>query len=117
MKKELRVKTKQEFQKVLQGNRKIVTEPFILYFIENEYCFSRFGIAASKKLGHAVIRTTIRRKVRAMIQNVLKKEEIQKMDYVIVVRTAFLEKTFSENETDLQNAFQIIRRKMNEKNN
>ncbi len=116
MKKELRVKTKQEFQHVLEG-KKLVTSSYVIYYIKNDYDYARFGISASKKLGNAVIRTTIRRRVRSIIQQIMKENDLYVLDYVFIVRPSFLEKKFSENLKEMQEAFQNIRRKMNEKNN
>ena len=72
MKVELRVKTKQEFQKVIKGS-KVANANYVLYYIENEFSNPRFGISASKKLGNAVIRSTVRRKVRGLLQKLMKK--------------------------------------------
>ena len=115
MKKELRVKTKQEFQSVLKAKNKLVTPNYIIYYKPNDYDHPRFGISASKKLGNAVIRTTIRRRIRAIIHNIYKREEIAKLDYVIIIRAPFLEKKFIENQLEMSDAFLNIRRKMNEK--
>lgn len=114
MKKELRVKTKQEFQKVLEAKNKIVKDNYIVYYIINGYDHPRFGISASKKLGNAVVRTTVRRRIRAMIHDIYKHESLGNLDYVIIVRAPFLKKDFKKNQLELLEAFLDIRRKMNE---
>ena len=114
MKLELRVKTNQEFQKVIKGS-KFSNDCFVLYYIKNEFDHPRFGISASKKLGNAVIRSTTRRRVRAMINKLIKEKEIAIMDYVIIVRKTFLEKQFLENLKELELLFQRVWRKTNEK--
>ena len=70
MKVELRVKTKQEFQKVINGS-KVANSTFVLYYLNNEFSHPRFGISASKKLGNAVIRSTVRRRVRGLVQKLM----------------------------------------------
>lgn len=114
MKLELRVKTNQEFQKVIKGS-KFSNECFILYYIKNEFSHPRFGISASKKLGNAVVRSTVRRRVRGMIQKLMKEQNLPIMDYVIIVRKTFLEKQFLENLKELEFLFQRVWRKTNEK--
>ena len=116
MKVELRVKTKQEFQKVIQGS-KVANSSFVLYYTKNEFPNPRFGISASKKLGNAVIRSTTRRRVRGLLQKLMKEKEILKMDYVIIVRKPFLEKEFLENYNELEKLFQLVWRKESEKIN
>ena len=116
MKVELRVKTKQEFQKVINGS-KVANSTFVLYYLNNEFSHPRFGISASKKLGNAVIRSTTRRRVRAMINKLIKEKEIAIMDYVIIVRKQFLENSYLENLKELDLLFQRVWRKINEKIN
>ncbi len=116
MKVKFRVKTNQDFQKVIQGS-KFSNSCYVLYYCKNEFDYSRFGISASKKLGNAVIRSTVRRRVRAIIHLLMKKNNIINMDYVIIVRKSFLEKEFSENLKELDYLFQHVRRKINEKIN
>ena len=116
MKVELRVKTKQEFQKVIKGS-KVSNSSFVLYYTNNEFSNSRFGISASKKLGNAVIRSTTRRRVRGLLQKLMKEKEIIKMDYVIIVRKPFLEKEFLETYNEMEKLFQLVWRKESEKIN
>ena len=115
MKKEFRVKTNQDFQKVLKC-KKINSSVFIVYFNKNNMSHPRFGIAASKKLGNAVVRSTVRRKVRAMIYENLKEQKILNLDYVLIVKKNFFEKTYQENKNELADIFQNIWRKNNEEN-
>lgn len=116
MKLELRVKTNQEFQKVIKS-AKFSNSCFVLYYTKNEFSHPRFGISASKKLGNAVIRSTVRRRVRGMVQMLMKEKDIAIMDYVIIVRKPFLEKKFLENLKELEFLFQRVWRKTNEKTN
>ncbi len=115
MKKEFRVKTNQDFQKVING-KKYSNHCYVTYYIKNDIDHPRFGIAASKKLGNAVIRSTTRRRVRAMIQEILKEDKVLNLDYVLIVKKVFLEKSYQENKNELKNTFQFIWRKMHEEN-
>ncbi len=105
MKKEFRVKSKQDFQKVIKG-KKISNECFTLYMKDNEISHPRFGISASKKLGNAVIRSTIRRKIRAMLQTMLKENNFRNKDFVLIVRKKFLENSYYESLNSLKELFQ-----------
>ena len=116
MKVELRVKTKQEFQNVISGE-KVNNNTYVLYYKPNEFNNPRFGISASKKLGNAVTRSTTRRRVRGLLQKLMKEKQILKMDYVIIVRKPFLEKEFLENYDKLEKLFQLVWRKENEEIN
>lgn len=106
MEKNRRVKTAQDFQKVISSKKRINSNSYVIYFRENENVdISRFGISASKKLGKAVIRVKVRRQVRSMIREILKQVNIKKLDYVIIVRKDFLNNDYQKNLEDLKQLF------------
>lgn len=103
MNKLLRVKSKQDFQEVINKKRKISSNSFVIYYLKNNLDFNRFGISASKKIGGAVIRVKVRRQIRSMIDYILKNVEISstKCDYVIIVRTQYLKNDYQKNLKEL----------------
>lgn len=107
MKKEFRVKTKQEFQKVING-KKIFSQSYVLYYIPNEKEHLRFGISASKKMGNAVIRSTLRRRVRAILQNLIKDKNDYKYDIIIIVRKKFVDNDFETNKKEMEKLLNSI---------
>jgi len=103
MKKEYRVKTKQDFQKVISSKNKINCATFVIYYLNTNNNYARFGISASKKLGHAVTRVKIRRQVRMMIHNIQKEFNLQNLDYVIIVRKTYLDNDYQYNQNQFIN--------------
>jgi ribonuclease P protein component len=95
MKVQFRVKTNQDFQKIIHDNKKISNSSFVLYFSKNNYEHARVGISTSKKIGNAVVRSTTRRQVRMMAKDVFNFSKSK--DYIIIVRKNYLEKTYQEN--------------------
>ncbi len=103
MKKEDRVKSSIDFQKVISSKQKKNSLCFVVYYRDNKLCsHCRFGITAPKKIGNAVTRVKIRRQVRSMIQNIKKTYNIEKKDYVIIVKKNFLENDYKTNLLQLQ---------------
>ncbi len=102
MKKEKRVKTKQDFQKVIAAKKKISSNIFVIYYLSNDKQESRYGISASKKLGNAVMRVKIRRQVRSMIVEIERFENIIHLDFVIIVRRKFLNNNYHDNLEELK---------------
>lgn len=99
-----RVKTKIDFQKVINSKKKISSKSFVILSLKrDEYDYPRFGITASKKLGGAVQRVKIRRQVRAMIREILKSYNVHSLDYVIIVRNTYTKHTYQENLKELKN--------------
>ena len=107
MKKEYRVKKNQDFQNIIHHNNKIQSKTYRIYYLKNNLDHSSVGITTSKKLGIAVVRNRIRRQVRAMIRSLLNFEE--KIDYVIIVKTNYLDNSFEDNQKDLSNLLKKIK--------
>ena len=63
----------------------------------------RFGFTITKKIGNAVVRNRIRRRLRAALQEIAGSAH-PASDYVIVARTAAAEQTFATLVEDLKRA-------------
>ncbi len=95
MKKVLRVKRNEDFQKIIHAKHSVVCKEFVLYSLKNEYKHMRIGFSVSKKLGNAVTRNKIKRQVRQMAQNVF--DSSLGYDYVLIVRKPYLDNEFHFN--------------------
>lgn len=103
MKKIDRVKSKIDFQKVISAKQRKYSNSFIIYSLKrNDIDHTRFGIAASKKLGNAVTRVRIRRQVRSMIQEIKTTYDIEISEYVIIVKKNYLDNDYKTNLKDLK---------------
>ena len=100
MKKELRVKRNEDFQKIIQARKSVACKEFVLYSLKNEYEHMRIGFSVAKKLGNAVTRNRIKRQVREMAREVF--DSNYSYDYVLIVRNGYLEKDFHQNLESLQ---------------
>ena len=68
----------------------------------------RFGFTVTKKLGGAVVRNRIRRRLKAAIAALAPKEARDGFDYVLVARPAALDRDFTEMVADLTRAFKGV---------
>ena len=103
MKVKNRVKTHQDFQKVINAKISVANKTYVLYHQENDLGYSRIGISTSKKLGNAVIRGRIRRQVRVIAKAVIGLENSE--DYVIIVRKEYLKGDFLKNQEELRQLY------------
>lgn len=110
--KEHRVKKHEEFQKIIRSNKVEKNNSFVIYYENNEDDIVRVGISVSKKIGNAVKRNNIKRQVRHMFYNL--KDNLQKVDVIIIVRQNYKNNSFLENQTILLHSLEKIRRKINE---
>lgn len=94
MRKKLRVCDNREFSSIISKRKSIKSPAFVIYYAPKAQAHARIGISAGKKLGNAVIRTTVRRRLRAMIDQVFDFSE--PYDFVILIRKPFLEQSFQQ---------------------
>ncbi|MGN1295854.1 MAG: ribonuclease P protein component [Bacilli bacterium] len=103
MKVKNRVKSHQDFQKVINTKKSISNKTYVLYYADNELGYTRIGISTSKKLGNAVIRGRIRRQVRVIAKTVIGLDNSR--DYVIIVRKEYLKGDFLKNQEELRQLY------------
>ena len=100
MKKEFRVKRNEDFSKIIARKKSFANSCFIIYKDENQIGHGRVGISVSKKLGNAVTRNKIKRRIKNIIDN--NKNIVQKgYDYVIIVKKGIVDLTYQDMEKEL----------------
>jgi len=68
----------------------------------------RFGLTVTKKLGGAVVRNRIRRRLKAAISEVAGTSARPGFDYVVVARPAALNRPFDALKKELEDAFHRV---------
>ena len=80
-----RVRSRTDFLKVQRSGRKVRGRCFILLAARNGLISSRFGITVSKKIGSAVERNRVKRKIRE-IQRLTRREILPGYDVIVIAR-------------------------------
>jgi len=101
MKKSNRLIKNEDFSLVIKTGQYQKSNAYKVYCLENKLSCVRVGIAASTKLGNAVIRSTTRRKIRA-ICDLLIDYTAYSLDLVIVPKKEFLEQDYLTNKNELE---------------
>lgn len=98
-----RLKQRQDFLRIAQQGRKWVTPLFILQVQAGpDLACSRVGFTVSKKVSpHAVKRNRIRRRLRALADDILVTQASPGFDYIFIGRAAALECGFEELKKNL----------------
>ena len=104
MKKSNRVVDNKDFSKIIKTGHLEKSNTYKVYSLANTLGYVRVGIAASTKLGNAVVRSTIRRKIRA-ICDLLINYQAYSLDIIITPKNLFLENDFSVNRDNLKELF------------
>ena len=79
-----RLAKRPQFEKVMdQGQKRKIENVCTLFFLPNDLNKKRLGIIASKKIGNAVVRNLVKRKIREVFRHI--KDRIEPaMDIVII---------------------------------
>ncbi len=97
MKKYEIVKTHEEFRSVIEQGKCLKNKYYNIYIRKNNLHISRFGIAVGKKLGNAVFRNKLKRRMRVILTN-QKKQFQNGLDYIIIMKEKTKEAKLEELE-------------------
>ena len=95
MKKNEMIKKHQEFTDFIKNSRYVKNRNFTLYIRNSEYEYPQFGIAVSKKLGNAVERNKIKRRMRVILDE-NKNSLLNNKDYIIIMKENSKNLSFKE---------------------
>jgi len=97
------IKKSSDFQKIYKNGGKVVTKFFVLHFLKQECCAQtlRIGFTVSKKLGKAVERNYIKRKLKSAAQELLPLYGKAGYSYIITGRVNASDSDFKDLKKDL----------------
>jgi len=103
------VKDSKDFEIAIHKGKLYKNNNYIIYVINNNKNYYRFGISVGKKISNkAVIRNKLKRQLKNIIdknKNLYKNDK----DYIIIMKRSCLEKSYQE----LENSFMDIINKIN----
>lgn len=99
MQKQYRIKKKKEIEKLIFNKKSISNLYFVIYYKKSETNKFRFAISVSKKIGNAVYRNKIKRRIREIIR--LSKDYISDYDFFIIVRSNIKNLDFNQTKINL----------------
>ena len=102
MKKLYIVKNSYDFDRIIKKKDIIKNKGFIIYKESNNLPYSRFGIRVGKKLGNAVYRNKMKRKIRSIIDET-DKNKLENNDYIIILRQMAKDDNYNELKEKLIN--------------
>ena len=108
MKKREIVKSKIEFNQIINESPYRKNDCFTIYIKKKEEPIPRFGIAISKKTGTAVERNHLKRQTRAIVDT-LKQNFKNNCDYIIMIKKGCKLKTYQEMKDALEQLIKEIK--------
>ena len=99
MKAAITVKENYEFRRIYHKGRSAVSPYMVVYCLKNREGASRLGVTVSRKLGHAVVRNRVRRRLRE-IYRLHEAELLPGTDMVVVARGRSVDAAYRKLEED-----------------
>ena len=106
MKKNFRVKREKDFKAIFKEGTSFANRKFVIYRLENKQKHFRVGLSVSKRLGNAVTRNQIKRRIRHIIQNVQGSLE-ENVDFVVIARKGVETLEYAEMEKNLLHVLKL----------
>lgn len=102
------VKSKIDFNNIIKSAPFLKNRSFVLYIRNKKEKSKLFGIAVSKKLGNAVMRNKLKRRVRVIVDN-LKESFPNNGDYIIMIKKRCVDLSFQDMKSDLESLIKEIK--------
>ncbi|WP_142559291.1 ribonuclease P protein component [Streptococcus mitis] len=106
MRKSFRVKKEKDFNAIFQEGKSVANRKFVVYRLENSEQHFRVGLSVSKKLGNAVTRNQIKRRIRHVLIT-HKDQIIENLDFVVIARKGVEEMNYTEIEKNLLHVLRL----------
>ena len=106
MKKSFRVKREKDFKEIFQYGTSFANRKFVVYQLENQQNHFRVGLSVSKKLGNAVTRNQIKRRIRHILLSV-RERLADNVDFVVIARKGVEGLDYAEMEKNLLHVLKL----------
>lgn len=106
MKKRFRVKKEKDFNAIFKEGKSFANRKFVIYRLENNEQHFRVGLSVSKKLGNAVMRNQIKRRIRHIL--IAHKDQlVENVDFVVIARKGVEILDYAEMEKNLLHVLKL----------
>lgn len=95
MKKINRIKKRKEFNYIFKNGKSISSKNIVLIYTPSKLKVYKIGYSVSKKVGKAVVRNKVKRRMKEAVLKVTSKL-VPKMNYIFVAKPSASEATFLE---------------------
>jgi ribonuclease P protein component len=95
MERKYRLRLSADFQRVRKKGRSWANHLMVLSALPNDLEYSRFGFAASKRIGKAVVRNRVRRRMREAVR-LRRASVLEGWDVVFIARSPIVNTTYAQ---------------------
>ncbi|MCA9766203.1 MAG: ribonuclease P protein component [Carnobacterium sp.] len=109
MRKAYRVKKESDFQKVFHNGKSTANRQFVLYILDKkDQPHFRVGLSVGKKIGNAVVRNNVKRKIRQSLTELKPKLKTEK-DFIVIARKPAADMSVKETKKSLIHVLKLAK--------
>ncbi|HEX0027466.1 ribonuclease P protein component [Streptococcus pyogenes] len=105
MKKTYRVKREKDFQAIFKDGKSTANRKFVIYHLNRGQDHFRVGISVGKKIGNAVTRNAVKRKIRHVIM--VLGHQLKSEDFVVIARKGVESLEYQELQQNLHHVLKL----------
>ena len=102
------LRSREDFARIGAKGRTRADRLMVVRFVPNALDHDRFGISTDRRLGGAVQRNRVRRRIREILRHI-DRDDARSLDVLIVARPASVEATFDELRSALERLLRAVR--------
>lgn len=100
------LKKNKEFNKVYNNGKSYATRNLVLYLLSaSENDNNRYGLSVSKKIGNAVVRNKLKRRLREIIRELEKKYNFNSYDIIFIARNPVVDLNYQQIKRDVEKLY------------
>ncbi len=99
------LKTKKDFNNVFNRGKSTASRYLVLYWYPNKKEINRYGFSISKRIGKAVVRNKLKRRLKEIIRRFLEDSSLKGYDIIIIARNPVNSLDFNGIKNDLTRLF------------
>ena len=107
MRKSYRVKRESDFSEIFSKGQNVANRKFVVYQLKKEQQHFRVGLSVSKKLGNAVTRNAVKRKIRHVLMELA--PQLVSHDFVVIARKGVEELDYQEVKKNLLHVLKLAK--------
>ena len=107
------LKKDSDFRKVYKHGKSFANKYLVIYILKNKSDYSRVGISVSKKVGKAIVRNKVKRRIRESFRLDVDKKIKSGYDIVFIARVAINDVQYNEVNKSMKhlvNKFKLFNR-------
>ena len=108
LRKSFRVKKEKDFNAIFKEVESVANRRFVIYRLANSQEHFRVGLSVSKKLGNAVMRNQIKRRIRHILID-HRNELVDNIDFIVIARKGVENLEYAELEKNLLHVLRLAK--------